>query len=898
MLSGRNYHAYPVSQVFQKINSNENGLSQLEAEKRLAEFGFNEIESKEKTNPLVIFLKQFKSLLILILFLAAGFSLYYDKLIDFYVIVAVVFLNAVMGFVQEYRAEKAISALKNIIVPTAKVYRDGELNEIKAKELVLGDVVLLEEGDLIPADARVFEAKNLRTVESSLTGESSPVNKRTDQLPADIAIGDRFNMVWMGTFIAGGQAKAVVVATGKETGLGEIAEDIGKVKKKKSYFEKKIDKLAVQMGVIAILGAGNIFAVGYYLKRIPFQEIMSFTIASLVSVIPEGLPAVLVIVLAIGANRMAKRNAIIRRLSATETLGITTVISTDKTGTITQNTMNAREILFNGTEKVEVTGSGWEPSGSFYQGKVKVSPLENHVLSKLFHVAALCNNSKLIKENQGHKIIGDPTEAALIVLAEKAGLKSDLIQEKKIDDLPFNSELKYRASLVSKEKKQELYVIGAPEVIISRSNYFLTENGTKRKFNDKDEVLKETDQLTSQAMRTIALAYRPHKEKNLSDETVNDLIFLGIVGMIDPPRTEVKLAVAKAKKAGIRVIMTTGDHQGTAVAIAKEIGIIDEKGTSLTEKDLLEMSQEKFNQAVREVNVFARLTPHMKLRIAEALQKDGQVVAMTGDGVNDAPALKKADIGIAMGIIGTDVARESSEIILADDNFASIVSAVEEGRIVFTNTRQTSTFLITTNFAEHATLIASLFLFVELPLLATQILWLNLVTDGFSGFALAAEPGHGEVLEEKPRKKNENILSKEILPFLFLITIAMAFLTISFFAYHLSTDGDVNKARTAAFTAMAFTQLFNVLNMRSMRKSLFEIGLFTNKYIPISLGIAVFLQMIAIYYLSSIFRFSHLNIKEVLLIFFFSSFVLWFGELYKYLRYGRKARKKTSFVVA
>jgi len=880
-------HSYPVEKVFKELESNEGGLTNEEAKNRLNVFGFNEIKAKDKINPLVIFLKQFKSLLIIILFFAAGFSLYYEKIIDFYVIMAIVLLNALMGFIQEYRAEKAISALKKIIVPTAKVYRENELTEIKAQELIPGDVVFLEEGDLIPADARIFEAKNFRTVESSLTGESSPVIKRVEQVNLKSAIGDRFNMVWMGTFSAGGQAKAVVVATGIKTRLGEIAEDITKTKKQKSYFEKKIDKLALQMGFLAVVGASIIFTVGYYLKNIEFQEIMSFTIASLVSGIPEGLPAVLVIVLAIGAGRMAKKNAIIRRLPATETLGITTVISTDKTGTITQNTMNVREIFFNNNEKVEVTGTGWEPEGDFFKQGKKISPLENKCLSKIFHVSAICNSSKLIKdsENQEYRIIGDPTEAALLVLAEKAGLRSDILGEKKKEDLAFDSELKYRASLSVSENKKEIYVVGAPEVIISRSSKFMTESQV-RDFTKKKETLEKINEMTQKAMRIIALAYKPTTSDDISDRDINDLVFLGFVGMIDPPRPEVKEAVNRAQKAGIKVVMTTGDHKGTAIAIAKEVGITQED-KALTEEDLLKMSQEEFDQAVKETSVFARLTPHMKLKIAESFQKDGHVVAMTGDGVNDAPALNKADIGIAMGVIGTDVARESSEIILADDNFTSIVDAVEEGRIVFSNTRQTSTFLITTNFAEHATLITSLFLFIELPLLATQILWLNLVTDGLSGFALAAEPGHGDVLQEPPRKKNEGVLSKEIVPFLVFITLVMAVLTISFFYYHLSLDGDINKARTAAFTAMAFTQLFNVLNMRSMKRSLFEIGFFTNKYIPISLALAVFLQVVAIYYLSSIFKFSFLSVWEVALIFFFSSFVLWFGELYKYLRYNR-----------
>ncbi len=901
------YHSYSVEETFKDLKAEKGGLSIEESKKRLLDFGLNEIENEEKIRPFFIFAKQFHSILIYILIAAAFIAWFYGKLIDVYVILGVVFLNAIMGFIQEYRAERAIQALKNIIVPTAKVYRDGVLEKIDAKNLVLGDVIFLEEGDKIPADARIFEERDFRTVESSLTGESTPVSKNIGKTDPKTSVGDRRNMVWMGTFVAGGQAKAVVVATGNNTVFGEIAGDISQIKKERSHFEKKIDKLAKQMGVIAVAGSSLIFIVGFWIKGVEFQEILLFTIASLVSGIPEGLPAILVIVLAIGANKMAKRNAIIRRLPATETLGVANVISTDKTGTLTQNTMNVRSIIFGNEKEVRVSGNGWEPKGDFYQEDSKIAPLENPVLDKLLHISSICNNANLIKEEStnedGYKIMGDPTEASLVVLAEKAGLKKDILGERKIDDLPFSSEFKYRASLsalVKEKNKQELYVVGAPETILNRSEFFLDKNGNKSKLEKekKKEILKKIEGLTNKAMRTIALAYKPlpAKHKALSDDIIFDLVFVGVVGIIDPPRPEAREAVLKAKKAGIRVIMTTGDHKGTAVAISKEVGIMDDfsdKKNALTENELIEMEEDDFRKAIREVDVFARLTPNMKLKIAESLQKDGHIVAMTGDGVNDAPALKKSDIGIAMGVIGTDVARESSEIILADDNFASIVNAIEEGRIVFTNTRQTSTFLITTNFAEHATLISSLFLFVQLPLLPTQILWLNLVTDGVSGFSLAAEPGHGKVLDEPPRQKNENILSKEIIPFLILMMVVMAILTVSFFGYYLGEDGNnINKARTVAFTVMAFTQLFNVLNMRSMKRSIFELGFFSNKYVPISLFSAIVLQIIAVYLLTSIFHFEILSVLEMLTIFVFSSFVLWFGELYKYLRYGRLKKTK------
>ncbi len=436
-------------------------------------------------------------------------------------------------------------------------------------------------------------------------------------------------------------------------------------------------------------------------------------------------------------------------------------------------------------------------------------------------------------------------------------------------------------------------MVGAPEVILKRSKYYLGQKGTEKMSEKKrDELLEKTEKLTGKAMRTIALAYKevPLEKFSVSDDMAYETVFVGTVGMIDPPRPEARDSVLKAQKAGIRVIMTTGDHKGTALAISKEVGIVGDEDNEevLTGNDLNEMSERELYRAVKRVNVFARVTPEMKLRIAAILQDQGQVVAMTGDGVNDAPALKKADIGIAMGVIGTDVAREASEIILADDNFASIVNAVEEGRIVFTNTRQASAFLITTTFANHTILISSLLIFAQLPMLPTQILWLNLVTDGVAGLALAAEPGHGEILNEPPQKKNEEILSKEIIPFLVLMMIIMAVLTLSFFFYHLTIYGDIDKARTVAFTTMVFTQLFNVINMRAMRKSVFEIGFFSNRSITYALGASLILQYVAIYLLTPIFRFKPLSAGEMLLIILFSSLILWFGEGYKYLRYGRR----------
>ena len=901
------FHSQSAENVLKKLSSDKEGLSKEEAKARLEEFGFNEIPEKKKYSPVLVFLKQFKSVMIYILVAAAVISFFLEHIIDVYVILAIILINAAIGFTQEYRAEQSIQALKKMIVPHAKVYRERELLQISAKELVPGDIILLEEGDRIPADARLIKIKNFRTVEASLTGESFPVDKDIKVLPEKTALADCKNMAWMGTFAAGGRAKAVVIATGGKTAVGKIAEDIEKIKRVKGHFEKKTNKLATQMGAIAITFALLAFSIGFFVKNFNFVEIFLFTIAALVAGIPEGLPAVLAIVLAVGAHRMAKRNAIIRTLPATETLGVVTTIMTDKTGTLTENTMNVEKIILPDEEGITVSGVGWKSSGEFYQKNNIISPLENHGLLKLLNIAAVCNNARVLKEvnkkndkKNKYNIIGDPTEAALVVLAEKAGLRKDLQKEKRIDDLPFNPELKYRASLSvlvekDKEKNKEIYVVGAPEAVLNYSSKVLKTDKIKEiTGEERKNILSRLDYLTKDGMRVLALAYKefPAATNILSEEHVNDLVFVGIVGIRDPPRPEVKDSVAKAKKAGIRVIMATGDHKGTALAIAKEIGIIDvnfkktksKYPEALTENELKELSEKDFEDAIKNISVFARLTPNMKLRIAENLQKQGHIVAMTGDGVNDAPALKKADIGISMGLIGTDVARESSEIVLADDNFASIVNAVEEGRIVFNNTRQTSFFLITTNFAESVTIISSLVLTPYLPLLPTQILWLNLVTDGLPVVALSTEKGHGDVLEEPPKKAEEDILSGDIIPFLILMVGIMVAATLFIFNSYLPQG--IDKARTGAFCVMTLTQLFNVLNMRSLKKSIFEVGFFTNKYITASILISVILLFIVIYvpFFQKVFQFATLEPMELLTIVLLSSLVLVFGELYKYMK--------------
>ena len=659
------------------------------------------------------------------------------------------------------------------------------------------------------------------------------------------------------------------------------------------------------MAIFAFSGAGLIFILSVIREGVSisdgleaFEEPLFASIAALVSGIPEGLPAIAVIVLAVGATRMADRNAIIRKLPATETLGVADHILTDKTGTLTQNTMTVRRVIL-AQKEVKVTGEGWNPEGEFYIDNKIISPLEDNDLDKLLHIAEICNQAELSHEKNDvdkYEIIGDPTEGGLVVLAEKAGLRQEIVSrdERKLDDMPFNSDMKLRASLVQLKDEKQIYTVGAPEKIIEKCDYIL-ENGEKKELTKKkkEAMISKMEKMSDEAMRVIGLAYGAveNGRQRVAKDMIQGLVLVGIVGMIDPPRPEVKEAIEKSESAGVRVVMVTGDHKKTAAAIAKKIGIVKEKKgypIAVSQKELEKMSEVEFRDKVKNVNVFARLTPHMKLKIAQTLQEEGAIIAMTGDGVNDAPAVKQADIGIAMGIMGTDVTKEAGEIVLADDNFASIVNAIEEGRTVFENTRKASSSLITSNFGEIGTIITSIIIGFPLPLLPTQILWVNLVTDGVMGVPLALEPAHEDVLNKPPRKKEENILTKEIIPYFAIMTVLMAGLALLIFndfqAY------SIEKARTGAFSVIAFTQLFNAVNLRSIKKSIFEIGFLTNKYIVLGFLAGIVLQLAVIWTpgVRDAFQFHPLSGWEVFIIAALSSSVFWVSEIYKKLRYNLK----------
>lgn len=894
----RAFHHLTAGETIEHFHVGAEGLSGTEVVKRREKHGPNTIPEAGKRHWLFLLLNQFKSLLVGILAIAAFISWLTDHTVDMWVIIVIILINALIGFVQEYRAEKAVEALRDMLAPTAKVRRDGQLRSIPASEVVPGDIIVLEEGDQVPADARLLEAKDLRCVEAALTGESVPVGKRTDVLPKDTGMADRKNMLWKSTHVAGGSAVAVVTATGLATQIGRIAGSLSDIKEVKSHFREKTDKLARQMAIIAILSASALFAMGYFFQSMAVDELLLVSIAALVSAIPEGLPAVLTIVLAVGAHRMAKRKAIIREFTATETLGSVSVILTDKTGTLTQNVLSVERVALPVGAERRVTGSGWSPIGNVLEGEEVLEGDQLSDMEPLLRVAALCNNAQVghDKAKDAYVLVGDPTEGALLVLARKADGSDRHKGFKRLDDLPFNSDLKLRATLVQREGRRQLLVVGAPEKVLALCDH--AWNGSDAVPMDdalRAKVHQRIEDWSGQAYRVIALAFRDVKEDNIDRDRITGLTMAGLTGMIDPPREDVPAAVQACHGAGIRVIMATGDHINTAVAIGRAIGIIRPDVRSgatlaLNEQQLEKLDETEFDRAVREVNVFARLTPAMKLRIAERLQHMGELVAMTGDGVNDAPALKKADVGIAMGINGTDVARGSAQVVLADDNFTSIVHAVEEGRIVFTNARQTSFYLLTTNFAEITTLLSTVAMGLPIPLTATQILWLNLVTDGLCDKALAVEQGHGDVLGQKPLKRGENILTGEVVPFVLMTAVLMAVLAIIAFKFFLPQG--VEKARTAAFVVMAFSQLYNAYNLRSLKRSIFRIGVFSNKWFNWAIVVSVIIQVsiIEIPFLQRLFHFKTLDFLEFLVLALAGSLILVAGEVFKYMRQNLAGR--------
>jgi Ca2+-transporting ATPase len=892
----KDWHTGNMDEVMHELNVTHEGLTTQEALERLKKYGYNELVAKKRKSALMMFLGEFKDIFILLLIAATIFSAiigYYDvltgaaegvmeALADSIIIGAIVILVAVTGFVQEYRAEKAIEAMKKLTAPKARVFRDGQEVIIPAKEIVPGDILVLESGDQVPADARIIEAIELKASEAVLTGESTPVNKDVAPVKGDAGISERRNTVFTATHIVYGRGKAVVTTTGMNTEFGKIAEMVQTAQEEETPLQKKLDKFAgkiakVVVGVCVLIFALEAFDVvvsGIFNIEGFIQAFLS-SISLAISAVPEGLPAIVTVALALGAREFARRNALVRRLSSAEGLGAVTVICSDKTGTITKGEMTVRRIYAD--EKfLEVTGVGYEPKGEFKLGIEVVKPEGDTEL--LLRIGALCNNAQLRKKNEENswEIFGDPTEGALIVAAEKAALGKEKLGGlfTRVREIPFTSERKLMTTVhKTPQDKVVAYLKGAPETILEKCTHIL-ENGKEVKLTEAkvNKVLQANEQLASNALRVLAMAYKqlPSASEKYEDDAIErDLVFVGLEGMIDPPREEAIKANETCQKAGIRTVMITGDHKLTALAVAKEVGIFREGDLVLTGIELDKLGDTEFEQEVEKVSVYARVSPEHKLRIVNGWKKRGHIVAMTGDGVNDAPAVKAADVGVSMGITGTDVTKEASDVILNDDNFATIVKAVEQGRVIYDNVRKYARFLIACNFDElfvigTFAILGGLFspeLF-PLPLLPAMILWINLVTDGAPAVALATDPPDVDVMDRAPRKPSEGILHG-MGRFILMSFILQSIGTILVFSleYYLfpahpwMTNGVVfseanrllsyEEATTTAFVQAAMFELLVVWNCRSEKRSVWRMGrdAFKNKFFVIAEIVSITLTL-------------------------------------------------------
>lgn len=861
----KNWHGMEIWEVLADLQVDAaKGLAKKEARRRLELVGYNRLVEQKRVSPWAVFLSQFTDFMVLVLLAASLLSGVLGEYADAITILAIIVINAVLGFVQEYRAERALEALRKMTAPEARVIREGQVRTVPAEELVPGDVVLLETGDVVAADLRILEANQLEISEAVLTGESLPVKKQPAQvfLP-ETPLGDRRNSGYMGTVVTRGNGRGVVVETGMGTEMGQIAGYIQQVKDEDTPLQKRLAQLGRWL-VSACVVIVAIVSISGILQGEPTYRMILTGVSLAVAAIPEGLPAIVTVSLALGVQKMVKRQAIVRELPAVETLGCATVICSDKTGTLTQNEMTVREIYLAG-ETVTVTGEGYEPRGDFLPAEGK-KPLKQ-LLKEALKIAALCNNAVLQKNNielrglfrnggKAWEIAGDPTEGALLVAAAKGGIWREVLEqkEKRILEIPFDSERK-RMSVVyeDQEKKQrKVYCKGAPDIILDLCNKVCLQ-GKIVPLDDvlKKELLAKNDSMAARALRVLGLAYRELPGGfSLEEEGIeSDLIFVALAGMIDPPRVSAVDAVRICRMAGIKTVMITGDHKKTAEAVAKELKIItDPAQLVLTGPELEEMSDYQLGCAVNQIGVFARVSPKHKIRIVRALKDRGHIVAMTGDGVNDAPAVKEADIGISMGVNGTDVTKEASSLVLGNDDFATIVAAIEEGRIIYDNIRKFIRYLLSCNAGEVLTMFAATLLGLPLPLLPIQILWMNLVTDGLPAMALGLDPGDPDVMQRRPRNPRESIfahgLPRRIIVRGIIITVAVLAIYITgFFAGGRNLD----LARTMAFCALVFIQLFYVFDCRSERYSIFELGFMSNPYLVGAVACSMVMQLVVVY---------------------------------------------------
>lgn len=854
------WHGLTPEEALSKAVSRTSGLTAKETAERLVKYGANELRGKKKPPLFKVFLRQFLNPLIYVLLAAGIISLISQFItgeqhfIDAIVIFGVIILNAAIGTFQENQAEKAMEALLEMAAPRAKVKRNGSVENIPAREIVPGDILLLETGDKVPADVRLLESVNLKINESALTGESVPVEKWTAPLPEDAIIPERVNMIFMGTIVTSGRGNGVAVETGMETEIGKIATGLEEVKQEETPLQRNIKELS-QYLVFVFLGVSALLVAVGLIHGLELFDLFMLAIAAAVASIPEGLPAVVTVVLAIGMRTMARHNAIIRKLVAVETLGSATVICTDKTGTLTLNQMTVRR-LFSNSKYIEVTGEGYEPEGEFIEDGQSIALEKDNQVTLLLRAGALCNDASITENRGKHGIFGDPTEGALVVAAVKAGLHQANLLDMypRINELPFASEkqymvtLHYMATLHSEEGHSTAFVKGAPEKILAYSRHILKNNhAVPITESDRNEIAEASSEMGMDALRVIAIAFRdfPREQDRLTDENVQDnLTFIGLVGMSDPPRREAKEAVALCHQAGIRVKMITGDNKITAESIARQIAL--PAGKAITGDELQKMSDQELSTEIEKISVFARIEPLHKLRIVNALKANGEIVSMTGDGVNDAPALKAADIGVAMGITGTDVAKEASDMVLADDNFSSVVAAVDEGRAVFNRLRNVLFYTLNTNLSELVTLILALVFVGKSPLLAVQILWVNLVTDTAGDIPLGMEPKFGDELRQPPRDSGVGLIYPGLIIRIMVMAILIGLGTFLIFRWA-EQRMSIEEARTLAFCSIVAFEWLMAFSARSDEHTIFKLGIFRNRVLVISIVFAVLLQIAVVY---------------------------------------------------
>ncbi len=871
-----------ISQVLKELETTEHGLTQAEVEKRLEKYGPNELKEEKGISVVTLFLSQFKDFLMIILIIAVIVSFFIGETADAIVILIILVASGILGFVQEYKAEKSLEALKKMSSPKARVVRDGTERTIDTTEIVPGDVVLLDVGDKVPADCRIISCHNLRVDEAALTGESVPVTKSPEALPKDLPLAERINIVFSGTVVTFGRAKCVVYSTGMETEFGKIAKMIKGVEKEMTPLQKNLEGLGKTLGIAALIICFVAAGIGILRGYEPL-EMFIWGVSLAVAAVPEALPAVVTITLALGVQKMVKRNAIIRKLPAVETLGCTTIICTDKTGTLTKNEMTVKKLFFH-NDVIDVSGVGYDSEGNFY---VKKKKIDSDTLGIVGKIAVLCNDAELA-HNKGYGIIGDPTEGALLVLAKKIGLEKSKLEEQfpRTNEMSFTSERKMMSVLNDK-----VYAKGAPEILLEKCSYIHDKNGVREITNkDKKKIQEMNEKFASEGLRVLALAY---KEGDTLEE--ENLIFTALTAMLDPPREEAERAIKLCGESGIKVVMITGDQKLTAKAIAEELRIYEEGDLILMGEELNEMSDAEFEEIVERVKVYARVSPEHKMRIVSALKKKGEVVAMTGDGVNDAPALKKSSIGIAMGITGTDVAKESSDMILTDDNFASIEAAVEEGRGIYDNIKKYLAHLLSGNVGEILIMTLAVFLDLGLPLIAIQLLFLNLLTDGLPAIALSVDPKDPDIMQRNPRKKGESIFKGRISALIIGVGIYETIVILPIFYYTKQTAG-LLEAQTMAFTLLTMIEIFNSFNCKSERYSIFKLGLFNNLYLIAAFFTSFAMQLCVIYipFLQKYVGTTSLGLQSWIVILLASIGIIVIVEIAKYLYKDHDLVKKQT----